>query len=136
MEPAVVFCLISKPLEVVWERWTDPDLVWLQAAPDSGWYPVEAMVDVREGGTFSILLQQTESGQQVLYSGTFTKVIPGQLVEWMFEDGRMSTVEFQQIDQSTIVRRSFDPERTPSAESQIVLNQAILNHFKDYVETL
>ena len=136
MESAVVFCLINKPLEEVWDRWTDPELAWLQAAPNEDWQPMRSKMDVQEGGTFSISILQTGSAQIVEYSGVFTKVIPGQLIDCHFDDGRTSTIEFQQIDQSTIIRRSFDPERSPTAESQIVLNQAILNHFKDYVESL
>jgi hypothetical protein len=58
------------------------------------------------------------------------------LVEYTLDDGRRSAIEFLQIDQNTIVRESFEPEKLVPDEIQEEFCQSVLQRFKGYVEQL
>jgi uncharacterized protein YndB with AHSA1/START domain len=66
--------------------------------------------------------------------GTFTKVVPYELIEFALEDERLVVVEFAERDKSVTVRESFDAESTNSGEQQRQGWQAILDRFASHVE--
>lgn len=66
--------------------------------------------------------------------GTFTKVVPYELIEFALEDERRAVVEFAESEDSVTVRESFDAESTNSGEQQRQGWQAILDRFAHHVE--
>ncbi len=68
-------------------------------------------------------------------AGTYTKVVPGKLIEYSFGE-RTGVVEFMQGGQGVTVRVTFDAETTHSEEQQIQGWQAILNIFAKHVAAI
>ena len=68
------------------------------------------------------------------FAGTYTNVITNSLLEYDFGD-RTARVEFAETPNGVSVSVSFDAEKTHSAEQQQAGWQAILDHFKRYVES-
>lgn len=75
------------------------------------------------------------------FEGVFTKIIPNKLIAYDLS-GRNVTVEFMDMSavlendlSSTLVTIRFEPESILSNEQQQQGWQAILDNFKEYVET-
>lgn len=131
----VTHVLISRPVEVVWHWWTLPEAVKKWNIPFHDWHCPEAELYLTEGGRFFFRMETIDGSWGVDYAGVYSKIIPFQLIAGTLEDGRKTVVEFQQIDQNTIVRESFDPETFTPADEQQAFCQAILHRFKNYVES-
>lgn len=67
------------------------------------------------------------------FAGEYTKVVPHQLIEYVFGD-RVGTVEFAQDVQGVRVTVTFDSESTHSEEQQRSGWQAILDSFARHVK--
>ena len=68
------------------------------------------------------------------YKGKYSNVIPLEYIESIQEDGRKSVIEFQQIDNNTIIRETFEPEAQTPLDMQEAFCQSVLNRFKQYTE--
>ncbi len=66
----------------------------------------------------------------------YERIVPFQLISYVFSDGRKGCVEFQHIDRNTIVRESFEPDPDSSLTRQREYCQTRLDRFKEYVEEL
>jgi len=61
--------------EKVWRAWTDPQAVKQWFKPDPSWSIPLAEADVRVGGRYRILMQDTK-GQEFDLTGTYREVVP------------------------------------------------------------
>jgi len=66
------------------------------------------------------------------FAGTYTKIVPGKLIEYEFGD-RTARVEFLDEGEKVTVRVTFDAEGENSVERQREGWQAILNRFASHV---
>jgi uncharacterized protein YndB with AHSA1/START domain len=125
---------VAAPIEDVWRAWTTPDDIrgWNAASPD--WHCPAAELDLRPGGHFAYRMAAKDGSMGFDFCGTFTKVIPKQVIELSLEDERLVVVEFVASGQSVTVRETFDAESSHAAEQQRQGWQAILNNFARYVE--
>jgi uncharacterized protein (TIGR00369 family) len=125
--------LVNAEAVHVWRAYTTPaDIVqWNAASAD--WHTTEAHVDLREGGAFSSRMEARDGSAGFDFAGTYTKVIPNQVIEYAFGD-RHARVNFEQSASGTWLRVVFDAEDTHSIEQQTQGWQAILNSFKQHVE--
>lgn len=125
---------VAAPLSRVWHAWSNPDDIvqWNAASPD--WHTTTAAVDLRQGGTFSARMEAKDGSMGFDFSGTYTKVVPQEAIEYVMEDGRAVSVEFLDRDGVVIVRETFDAESTFSPEQQRAGWQAILDNFARHVE--
>jgi uncharacterized protein YndB with AHSA1/START domain len=122
------------PLEDVWRAWTSPDDIVRWNAASDDWHTTDAHVDLRVGGTFSSRMEAKDGGAGFDFSGTYTNVVPHELIEYVLEDGRMVYVEFMDRDGVVRVRETFDAESTHTVEQQREGWQAILDSFARHVE--
>lgn len=90
-------------------------------------------MDLRVGGEFSSRMEAKDGSMGFDFSGTYTKVIPNELIEYSFGD-RNAQVEFLTNPEGVTVCVTFDSETTHPDEQQREGWQAILNSFKKYVE--
>lgn len=136
MEPGriVVNILVQKPVEAVWKTWTTPQDIMQWNIPFANWHCPEVMNDVRDGGKFCFTMQAKDGKEGFDHAGVYDRVIPYELIAYTQEDGRKSTIEFQQIDQNTIVRESFEPEKLVPVDVQQQFCQSVLQRFKEYAE--
>ena len=68
------------------------------------------------------------------FAGTYTKIVPNELIEYAFGE-RSSSVEFLQLTDGVKVRITFVAETEHSVEQQQEGWLAILNRFGKHVET-
>ena len=67
------------------------------------------------------------------FAGTYTKIVPNELIEYVF-DNRSASVEFMQTNNGVKVRITFVAETEHTIEQQEEGWQAILNKFAKQVE--
>jgi uncharacterized protein YndB with AHSA1/START domain len=125
--------LVNAPIEEVWRAWTTPDDIkqWNTASED--WHTTKASVDLRVGGSFSSRMEAKDGSMGFDFAGTYTKVVPNELIECSFGD-RTLRVEFSAGARGVTVRETFDAESTQSLEQQRQGWQAILANFARHVE--
>jgi uncharacterized protein YndB with AHSA1/START domain len=125
---------VHAPIEDVWRAWTSPDDIVRWNAASDDWHTTDARVDLRVGGTFSSRMEAKDGSAGFAFTGTYTNVVPHELIEYVLEDGRMVAVEFMDRDGVVRVRETFDAESTHMAEEQREGWQAILDNFARHVE--
>jgi uncharacterized protein YndB with AHSA1/START domain len=125
--------IVNAPIDKVWRAYTSPEdiIQWNSASAD--WHTTSASVELRVGGTFSSRMEAKDASFGFDFSGTYTKIIPNELIEYTFGD-RSATVEFFQAKDGVIVRINFVAETEHSIEQQEEGLQAILNKFATHVE--
>jgi uncharacterized protein YndB with AHSA1/START domain len=124
---------VHAPIKKVWNAYTTPtDIVQWNAASDD-WHTVTANVDLRIGGTFSSRMEAKDGSFGFDFAGTYTNIIPQQLIEYSFGD-RGAKVEFDERSDGVLVTVSFDADSTHSVEQQQAGWQAILDNFARHVE--
>lgn len=126
---------VVAPIDEVWRAWTTPDDIKHWNAASDDWHTTAATVDLRVGGAFSSRMEAKDGSFGFDFAGTYTKVVPRQLIEMAF-GGRVAVVEFIRKDGGVVVRETFDAEETHSVEQQRQGWQAILNRFARYAEGL
>jgi uncharacterized protein YndB with AHSA1/START domain len=125
--------IIKAPVDKVWSAYTTPDDIkqWNTASED--WHTTKAAVDLRVGGEFSSRMEAKDGSFGFDFAGTYTKVVPNELIEYSFGD-RAGTVEFMIGVDGVTVRVTFDAESEYPVEQQRQGWQAILNNFAKHVE--
>lgn len=120
--------------EAAWQAYTDPRAIvqWNTASPD--WHSPRSQVDLREGGRFSTRMEARDGSMGFDFEGTYTRVVPGQLIEYRMDDGREVATRFTREPAGVRVQVDFDAESQNPAEMQRQGWQAILDSFGRYVE--
>jgi uncharacterized protein YndB with AHSA1/START domain len=125
--------IVKAPVAEVWSAYTTPkDIKQWNAASDD-WHTTQSKVDLRDGGAFTSRMEAKDGSFGFDFAGTYTKVVPQQLIEYSFGD-RTGLVEFVSGAQGVTVRSTFDAETEHPLEQQRQGWQAILNNFAKHVE--
>jgi uncharacterized protein YndB with AHSA1/START domain len=127
--------LVNAPIDKVWSAYTTPDDIkqWNTASDD--WHTTKSSVDLREGGAFSSRMEAKDGSFGFDFAGTYTKIVPQQLIEYSFGD-RTGIVEFVPGANGVTVRSTFEAESERPVEQQRQGWQAILNNFAKHVEAV
>jgi uncharacterized protein YndB with AHSA1/START domain len=133
MKISVETC-VNAPMAAVWHAYTNPDDIKQWNAASDDWHTTQASVDLRVGGQFSSRMEAKDGSFGFDFAGTYTKVVPLQLLEYAFGD-RTAVVEFSSGAQGVLVKVTFDAETEHSVEQQQEGWQSILNHFAKHVES-
>ena len=126
---------VAAPMEDVWRAYTTPDDIKRWNAPSDDWHTTSATVDLREGGAFSSRMEAKDGSMGFDFAGTYTKIVPQQLIEYSFGD-RTAQVRFSENAGRVKVAVTFDAETTHPIEFQRSGCQAILDKFAGHVEAL
>jgi uncharacterized protein YndB with AHSA1/START domain len=126
--------LVKAPLDKVWEAWNNPADIkqWNSAQED--WHTTESTVDLREGGKFRSRMEAKDGSEGFDFEGTYTRVVPKQVIEYRMSDGREVMVELDERPGGVLVKETFDAETENTPELQRQGWQAILDNFGRYVE--
>jgi len=127
--------LVKAPLPAVWHAWNNPDDIVQWNAASADWHTTGSKVDLREGGSFSARMEAKDGSMGFDFEGTYTRVEPQRVIEFVMEDKRAVTIEFTQESGGVRVRETFDAEDTFTAEQQRQGWQAILDNFARHVES-
>jgi uncharacterized protein YndB with AHSA1/START domain len=125
--------LVRAPIDKVWRAYTSPeDIIQWNAASDD-WHTTSSSVELRVGGIFSSRMEAKDGSFGFDFAGTYTKIIPNELIEYAFGD-RTASVQFMQTSDGVKVRITFVAETEHSVEEQEQGWQSILNKFASHVE--
>ena len=134
-ENIIVETTIDAPLEKVWKCWMTPDDIaqWNNASND--WFTPSADNDLTVGGKFVYRMEARDGSFSFDFSGTYQTIKEKELLEYALTDDRKVTVIFAETDGQTKVTETFEPDTENPNEVQQQGWQAILDNFKQYVET-
>jgi uncharacterized protein YndB with AHSA1/START domain len=135
LNPITITATINASCENVWIYWNMPEHVtqWNQATPD--WHCPKASTDLRVGGKFSATMAAKDGSFSFEFEGTYTEVVPNELLRYTMPDGRKVEVKFVSEGNATLITETFDPETQNPIEMQQAGWQMILKSFKNYAET-
>ena len=123
---------VDAPIETVWNAYTTPEDIKQWNAASGDWHTTAASVDLREGGAFSSRMEAKDGSMGFDFTGTYTRIVEHQLIEYSFGD-RTAQVEFSETPDGVRVKVTFDSESSHSIEQQREGWQAILNNFNRHV---
>ncbi|HEY9030298.1 MAG TPA: SRPBCC domain-containing protein [Kangiella sp.] len=126
---------INADLDTVWDCWNNPEDIkqWNTASED--WHTTQSMVDLREGEKFSSRMEAKDGSMGFDFAGTYTTVDKPNRIEYVMEDNREVSIDFQQTDQGVTVSETFDAEKQHDPKYQKQGWQSILDNFARYVES-
>lgn len=126
---------INAPLDKVWFAFNNPeDIVkWNQASLD--WHCPKAENDLQNGGTLKSTMAAKDGSFQFEFEAKYDEIIPNKFIRYYIADGRKVEIDFMEENNSTVITEKFDPENQNPEEIQRQGWQAILDSFKNYVET-
>ena len=120
-------------MKLVWESYVNPDDIVQWNAASDDWHTTTATVDLRPGGTFCSRMEAKDGSVGFDFEGTYTKIIPLQLIAYSFGD-REAEITFVQQPSAVNVTVEFDAEDGHSLDEQRSGWQAILDRFARHVE--
>ncbi|HEX6910248.1 MAG TPA: SRPBCC family protein [Longimicrobium sp.] len=126
--------LVKADPGTVWDAWNTPEDIREWNSAHERWHTTRSEVDLREGGTFVSRMEARDGSEGFDFEGTYTRVVPGQVIEYRMSDGREVTVEFSREDGGVRIRETFDAENEHPHEFQRQGWQAILDNFGRHVE--
>lgn len=126
---------VNAALDKVWFAFNNPeDIVkWNQASPD--WHCPKAENDLQNGGTLKSTMAAKDGSFQFEFEAKYDEIIPNKFIRYYIADGRKVEIDFMEENNSTVITQKFDPENQNLEEMQRQGWQAILDSFKNYVET-
>jgi uncharacterized protein YndB with AHSA1/START domain len=104
-----VTTVVRAPLAEVWQAYTTPDDIKVWNAASSNWHTTQAEVDLRVGGKFCSRMEAKDGSFGFDFAGEYTKLIPQQLIEYVFDERNVS-VNFTESSDGILVKVPFDPE--------------------------
>jgi len=126
--------VVRSDLRSVWESWSNPDDINQWNAASDDWHTTRSTVDLRKGGKFSARMEAKDGSEGFDFEGTYTRVVPQQLIEYRIGDGREVKIQFAEVADGVRVTETFDAETENDPEFQRQGWQAILDNFGRHVE--
>lgn len=126
---------VNARLNIVWDVWNNPEDIKQWNAPQDDWHTTTSAVDLREGGKFKARMEAKDGSVGFDFEGVYTRVVPKKVIEYRLTDGREVKVEFIDINDSVVVKETFDTENTYSPEQQRQGWQNIMDNFGRHVES-
>ena len=113
----VVTRTFNGPARIVFEAWTQPELLKRWWAPKSfGVFFISCEADVRTGGTYRFVFGHPDSAQPMAFFGRYLEVTPHSRLVWTNEEGgeggAVTTVTFEERGaQTLVVMRDLYPSK-------------------------
>ncbi|CAM3822706.1 SRPBCC family protein [Flavobacterium gelidilacus] len=126
---------IKAPIQKVWEFYTEPKHITKWNFASNDWCCPNAKNDLKKGGEFTLRMEAKDGSIGFDFTGKYEKVVPNELISYNIADGRNVDVVFSKNEDGIHLKQTFDAEGTNSDEQQKNGWQAILDNFKEYVNT-
>ncbi|WP_426452554.1 SRPBCC family protein [Paenibacillus sp. S-38] len=126
--------IVHSDVATVWAYWTEPKHImqWNKASDD--WHTPYAENDLKAGGKFVSRMEAKDGSFGFDFSGVYDEVSLHESISYTIADGRKVKIAFIPQGNDTKIIESFEAEPTNAVEMQQAGWQAILDHFKTYVE--
>ncbi|MFN3782491.1 MAG: SRPBCC domain-containing protein [Spirosomataceae bacterium] len=134
-EKLTVQATITAKKQTVWDYYTLPEHITQWNFADPSWHCPTASNNLTVGGKYFARMEAKDGSFGFDFEAVYTEIHPGNSFTYVFGE-RYATVSFQETQEQTEVTLVFDPETENPLELQKQGWQAILNHFKKYVETI
>lgn len=126
--------VVRADLKPVWDAWSNPSDIEQWNSAQADWHTTRSSVDLREGGRFASRMEAKDGSEGFDFEGTYTRIVPGKIIEYRMSDGREVEVEFVERADGVLVKETFDTESENPPEVQRQGWQAILDNFGRHVE--
>lgn len=134
MNPITVSTSVKAPIDKVWEYWNEPEHIQAWAFASDDWECPYSENDLEVGGKFKTTMAAKDKSTSFDFEGTYTSIIPNELIEYTIADGRNVQIIFEQTEDGVQITETFDPENENPPELQSAGWQAILDNFKKHAE--
>lgn len=126
---------VSADIQKTWDYYTDPKHIirWNFASDD--WQCPIASNDMRIGGKYSARMEAKDGSFGFDFEAIYNEITEGKGFVYTMPDDRQVNVYFQSQGNLTEIRIIFDAEKENAVDLQKNGWQAILNNFKNYVES-
>lgn len=125
---------VDKPIDKVWECWTEPDHITKWNFASNDWCCPHALNDLRVGGRYVARMEAKDGSFSFDFEAVYDEISLYKLLTYTMADGRKVTTSFEKVGDTTKVTTIFVAEMENPIEMQRHGWQAILNNFKTYVE--
>lgn len=127
--------MIDAPVAKAWEYWSKPEHImqWCNASPD--WYAPHAENDLQVGGKFVTRMEAKDGSFGFDFAGVYDEVKTNELITYTLGDERKVSIHFSSDGNTTKIVETFEAEEENPVEMQRGGWQAILDNFKNHVET-
>ncbi len=126
---------VNANIDKVWDFWNNPKHIVNWAFASDDWEAPYAENDLNVGGNFLTRMSAKDKSSSFDFTGTYSKVLPKEEIEYKITDGREVSIQFEKIDEKTTkITEEFEMESENSEELQRGGWQAILDNFKKYTE--
>lgn len=127
--------VVRRPIEKVWEFWTQPKHImeWNSASDD--WYTPSSENDLKVGGAFSSRMVARDGSFQFEFGGIYDEVVLHKKIAYTLGDDRKVEITFEQLEDGVQITEVFEAEAENSLELQQTGWQSIMDHFKEYAES-
>lgn len=137
MNQLTVQTQVNKPIEQVWDLFTNPKHIVQWNFAHESWGCPSASNDLQVGGLLQTRMQAKDGSFGFDLIGIYDEVVEHQSLKYPLEDGRNVEVIFKKLsDDRSQVSQILDPENQNPVSLQKDGWQAILDHFKTYAEAI
>ena len=130
----VVEAVVNASISKTWKYYTEPESITQWNFADPSWHCPSASNDMKIGGKYLARMEAKDGSFGFDFEAYYTEINAGKNFTYEF-GGRICTVNFDDLIDSTKVTVSFDPESENPVEMQKAGWQLILNNFKSYTES-
>ncbi len=135
MKSITIKTTINAPIDKVWQYFTNPEYIkqWNNASPD--WHTPAAVNNLTVGGNFSYTMAAKDGSFSFDFEGVYDDVQENKYIGYTIADGRKVEVIFDTNGNTVEVIETFEAEGQNPIEMQKAGWQAILDNFKQLVES-
>lgn len=130
----IVEAEVNASISKTWKYYTEPESITQWNFADQSWHCPSASNDMKIGGKYLARMEAKDGSFGFDFEAYYTEINVGKNFTYEF-GGRICTVNFDDLIDSTKVTVSFEPENENPVEMQKAGWQLILNNFKSYTES-
>lgn len=134
-ESITITATVNASPEKAWKVWNTPEDIIQWCTPHSSWHTPTAENDLRVGGTYKSRMEARDGSAGFDFGAVYDAVRPNEHFTYTMGDGRKVSVDFIREGDQTKIVQTFDAESENPVEYQRAGWQAILDNFKQYVES-
>jgi uncharacterized protein YndB with AHSA1/START domain len=127
---------INASIEKVWNCFNSPEHIVHWNAASDDWHCPKSTNNLVVGGSFCNTMAAKDGSFSFDFEGIYSSVNANYSLAYGLADGRQIEVIFEETGDSVLVTEIFDAETENPIEMQKAGWQAILDNFKNYVESL